>query len=624
MSYRVISIVSGMLWASGTAVSAAPYHEAPMLAERVGEGRLPTVRERIPERPLVIRPVRAIGKYGGSWRRLAISPADVGLSSRLGYESLAVWDRTGRKVTPGVAEGWEIKDGGRTYVFHLRKGMRWSDGHPFTSEDVLFYYEDVFLNQELTPVFPSWLMIDKRPCVMVAPDAETIEFRFAEPYGLFLEMMAYRGSWLLTPKHYLRQYHAHYVEPESLRQQLDERGLDHWFQLYWLRSNVDLNPELPTVRAFQIKVPPHETRAIAERNPYYWKVDPAGNQLPYIDRIVYAMVQNTEIANFKAMTGDVDYQLRYMDPANFSLFMENRAQGGYRVQTDVSPTSIVLYVNPHSKDEVLRPILADRRFRIALSLAIDREELIDLLYCGMAVASNGVASPLDPFHEAGFGEKHLAYDPEEASRLLDEMGLARGRGGVRRLPNGKPFRQIMHYFPAETGVGADLWQLVADYFREVGLDFIVKIDARALCTLQAMNGNTDFLAYATAGMHWSVHPDWYVPWSSSSYFAPLYGRYQASGGKDRSGVRPPPEYQRLIDWYLEMLGVANDEGRRLELGRNILKQWSEECYTVGIVRQKVVTIISNRFKNVPGEIIDDYRVMSPGYIGIEQFYLDEE
>jgi len=193
---------------------------------------------------------------------------------------------------------------------------------------------------------------------------------------------------------------------------------------------------------------------------------------------------------------------------------------------------------------------------------------------------------------------------------------------MRCLPDGKRFRQIIYIFATEIGTPVEMWQLVADYFREVGLDFVVQVDAVALSPMRMWNGNTDFWAYSTAGIHWVLDPVWFVPCRSASYFAPLYGRYIASNGKDKMGVKPPEEYQRIYDWYQELLG-ATDEQERLELGHNILRQWSEQCYTVGICRQELLTIVRNEFKNVPATIIHDYRVLTPGYIGIEQFYIEQ-
>jgi peptide/nickel transport system substrate-binding protein len=599
------------------------YLEAPVLAERVASGELPPVGERLPENPAVVEPVDQIGVYGGTWRRLALGGGDTMLTSRMGYEPLVRWDRSGKKVIPGLAERWEISDDGKTYVFHLRKGLKWSDGAPLTSADFLFVCDEVWGNKELSPVFPSWLKLGGEPVRMETPDAHTLIYRFSQPYGIFLGAIAYQGNGMLAPKHYLKQFLPEYTDKAELDRMARERGFDHWRSLYFLKSNQIENPELPTWKPYQVTVPPPATRVVAERNPYYWKVDPAGNQLPYIDRVVFTDIQNNEIATIKAMAGEVDFQARRIDTMDYSLFMTNRDKGGYRVLRDSHPSTICIYLNQHSKDTDLRPILQDRRFRIALSLAVNREELVFLLFSGMAEPARGIACPDDPYYLSEFDAKYLDYDPERACALLDEMGMKRGPDGMRRMPSGRPFRRTLNAYPSESGVSADLWQLVADYFREVGLDFTVKIDARNLSVMQVRNGNSDFWAYSTGGMHWVQDPLWYVPWLSASYYAPAYGRYIASGGKDKQGVKPSPEFQRLVDWYLELRSTVNDDARRMELGRNILRQWDEECYVIGICRPDALTIVSNRFKNVPDHIIHDWRIMTPGYIGIEQFFIDQ-
>ncbi|MBI5091675.1 MAG: ABC transporter substrate-binding protein [Candidatus Hydrogenedentes bacterium] len=601
---------------------AAAYQEAPMLADRVQAGKLPPVEQRLPERPEVVHPIGEIGVYGGAWRRLAVVPTDLALMDRLGYEPLVRWDASGKRVIPGVAESWDIRDSGRTFAFRLRKGMRWSDGEPFTSGDILFWYRDFLCNKDLNPVVPKWLQVAGRVVDVAAPDPLTVEFRFAEPYGLFLEMLAFHGSPMLMPEHYLRQFHPAHAAPDRLAASLKARGLDQWIQLFALQADNNGNPDLPTLKPFKLTVPLPAARVIAERNPYYWKVDPDGKQLPYIDSIAYTMVQNTEIGNFKAMTGEVDFQERFINSQYYTLFMQGRERGGYRVWRDYDPVSSVVYINQYSKDDELRPLLQDRRFRIALSVAINRPELIDLVYAGLAEPSRGVSSKYDTYYFPEIDQKYIDYDPELANRLLDKLGMTRGRNGMRRMPDGKPFKQIMHCHPSELGTSMDQWQLISDYWREIGLDFIVKQDAAALSVLQVSNGNSDFWAYAVAGMQWAVDPLWYVPWANTSYFAPLYGRYVASGGK--SGVKPPAEFQRLVDWYLELRSITDNEPRKLELGRQILKQWTEECYTIGVVHQQQLTIVSKRFHNVPDEIIQDYRLMTPGYIGIEQFYMTQE
>jgi len=593
-----------------------------MLAKQVERGELPPVKDRLPDHPAVVEPIESIGRYGGTWRRLAMGHHDMMLTSRMGYEPVVRWDRSGTKVIPGFAESWDIRDEGRTYVFHLRKGMKWSDGHPFTAEDVLFWHEDCMRNKELTPVFPSWLTVEGQPPEIRSPDPYTVVFSFQHPYGIFLEVLAFRG-FIVHPKHYLKQFHPKYADKDAIEEKAREEGMDFWYQLFGRMSYPNENPDLPTWRPFQLRTEPPAQRYLCARNPYYWKVDPEGNQLPYIDEISFLDMQNSEVITLKAMAGEVDFQARRIDSSNYTLFMENRKKGDYRVMRDMSPATVVLYVNQHSRDPVLRPILKDKRFRIALSLSVNREELNFLMFGNMAEPSRGIASPYDAYYLPEFDEKYLEYDPKTAKRLLDELGLIQDAGGMRRMPDGSPFRQILRVFPSEEGTGSDLWQLVADYFREVGLDFVVQIDSGALSRLRVCNGNSDFWAYAIAGMNWIVDPIWYVPYSRASYFAPLYGRYVASSGRDQQGVKPPPEFQRLVDWYRELYSVVGDEETKLDLGHRILGQWAEECYVVGLSRRDLLTIVSKRFKNVPDKIIHDYRVMTPGYIGIEQFYMEE-
>jgi len=591
-----------------------------MLAKQVAEGALPPVEKRLPDVPVVVEPVRGVGRYGGTWRRLAIRSQDSLMGSRLGYEPLVRWDRTGRKVVPGLAERWEIQDGGRTYAFHLRKGLKWSDGHPFTSDALMFWYKDIILNDELTPTFPTWMAPGGGRFTLAAPDPYTVVFHFERPNGIFLEVLAFRSHYIYLPGHYLKQFHPNYVGKEALTKKAKAAGLDLWHQLYQDRAALHENPALPTMRPWKITVPPPATRLVAERNPYYWKVDTAGNQLPYIDRIAFTMVQNHEVLNLKAMTGCVDMQARYIDASKYTLFMENRKKGGYRVLADVAPGATCIYLNQYSKDPEMRRLLQDRRFRIALSVAINRQELIELIYAGLAEPCNAVSSPLDPYYLPSFRHKHVQYDRELANRLLDEVGLGKGRDGMRRMPDGRPFRQILHFYPSETGSGPELWQLVVDYWREVGLDFVVKSDARSLSVLRVRNGNSDFWAYALAGMHWVVDPGWYVPVRDSSYFAPSYGRYYATRGK--SGVKPSPEFQRLVDWYHQLVETHGNEERKSALGRRILSQWVEECYAIGIAWRKELTIVKDCFGNMPDGMIHSWRLMAPGYIGPEQFYLD--
>ena len=610
------------------ALRADAWQEAPALAEQVKAGKLPPVEQRLPEHPAMVEPAHSLGKYGGTWRRMAVMTMDVLQATRIGYEPLVRWDQSGTKVIPGVAEGWEVRDGGRTFIFHLRKGHKWSDGTPLTSEDVMFWYEDMRGNPELSPAVADELW---QTLKVTAPDPLTVEFRFDQPNGLFLESIAFGGNSWIVPKHYLKQFHPRYADLERLKEMARAAtGSDLWFVYFNQINNPNENPDLPVLKAWKLISRPPNTQMICERNPYYYKVDPAGNQLPYLDRVVSRMVQSGRMVNLKAMSGEVDFQERYIDSSEFGIFQKysrlSREKSDvaqrFRVMHDLIPGSSVIYVNQHSRDPVMRALLQDRRFRIALSVAVNRREVVELVYDGLASPSRGVAGPFDPYYLPEFNTKYIEYDPALANRLLDEAGLKRDGDGMRRWPDGREFRPTLNVYPAETGTDAELWQLIIEQWREVGLDFVMRTDARTLSVMRVANGDSDLWAYTSIGVHWILDPATYVPWGSNSYFAPLYGLYQRTGGK--RGVKPRPEFQRLVDEYLEMRGLLADDPRRLELGRAILRQWSEECYTIGIVHPQALTIVSDRFKNVPDHIIHEWQVMTPGYMSPEQFYIDEE
>ncbi len=605
----------------------AQYNEAPMLAAQVVKGELPPVAQRLPDEPVVVEPVKSIGKYGGTWRRMAKALGDMGQNSRFGYETLLRWDRSGTQVIPGIAERWEMNDDATEFTFHLRKGMKWSDGQPFTAEDFHYTHHDVETNEELRANYTLWKTIDKQVMELETPDPYTVVIRFHKPYGLFPEMLCYRGSMLALcqPKHYMKQFHVSYRDRKELIKEAKDAGFVNWKVYYGDRGNLEKNPELPSINAFVGQVMFPAPRGKAVRNPYYWKVDTAGNQLPYIDQITYTTVFDGNVLNLKAQSGEVDFQARHINAGNFTLFMESRnkahdPKNRYRVHVEPSTGAICIYVNQYSRDPQIRPILQNPKFRVALSIAINREEINEMVFSDLAEPSNGVTTEADWYYTEGVDKANTQYDPAQANRLLDEVGLKRGIGGMRRLPNGKPFRQLIHIFPSEAGDSEDLWLLVSEYWREVGLHFIVKHQDGALAGMQVRNGDSDFYAYSSSGLHWELDGLWYAPLTASSYYAPLYGRYHESKGK--AGVKPPDEHQILVDWYGQMKSTP-DRNLRHEIGKRIMRYWSDKCYLIGILRKPEVFIISNRFKNVPDRIIQDYTLMAPGYIGIEQFYLDD-
>lgn len=606
-------------------LNAGSYHESPMLKEKVRQALLPPVEERLPAEPAVVQPVERIGKYGGTWQRVTTQPLDLLLNSRMGYESLVNWARDGQSIEPGLATHWEMSPDGLIYTFYLRKGVKWSDGTAFTTDDILFSYYDILLNNEITPTFPDYLISAGKPIQITKQSPYIIKFHLHKPNGFFLKFLAYcagRGfaTSILMPKHYLKQFHPDYVDERQIKKVLKESGLNHWARLFEQRCDPLQNPDLPTLSPWVLRTAHPATRYFAERNSYYWKIDAAGNQLPYIDRIAFDLVQNIELANFKAAAGDVDYQGRFMNIMNYTLFMEHRKKGNYTVQKWDSPGALVIHVNQWSKDPKMREVLQDRRFRIALSVALDREAINEFIYAGLGKKTKCVGSPYDPYYLPEFNEKYLDYEPDEANALLDSLGLKPGKSGWRTFRDGSKMEFVLHCYPSEQGTSADFWQLIVEYWQEVGLDFILKVDARNLSVLQVRNGNSDFFGYQGIGIHWVVNPEWYIPLSDRTYWAPLLGKYYQTKGK--SGVKPPPGIQRLVDLYEAMKSTVGDEKRKMQLGHEILRQLSNECYWIGILRVPQPAILKNNFKNVPNQVIYDWRIFTPDYLGIEQFYFE--
>jgi peptide/nickel transport system substrate-binding protein len=406
-----------------------------MLAEMVAAGQLPPVEERLPRDPMVIEAITEVGNYCDTWRRCEMNPTHV--AARLGADPLVTWDRDAQTIIPNLASSWEMNPEGTELIFHLREGVRWSDGEPFTADDLVFWFEDVLLNQELTPAFPTWLMSGGEPCTMEKLDDYTVKFTFAAPAGLILDSFAFDGNSAINyPRHYLERFHIKYADEDELEALTKERGFESWFQLFANEVNPAQNPDLPTIRPWKLQTRNWTTTAVAERNPYYWKVDTEGKQLPYYDRIYWNIVQSVDMIPVRVVSGEVDMQAMYIGFPDYTLFMENREAGGYTVYLwDPGNSGSAMNINQtRTGDDEMRELLRDVRFRVAISKAIDRQEMNELFYFGLAPDVLGLypeSVKSDPDIASNF-----EYDVEAANALLDELGLdQRDSDGVRGIPN---------------------------------------------------------------------------------------------------------------------------------------------------------------------------------------------
>src|SRR5262245_32881446 len=325
------------------------FKEAPALTELVKAGKLPPVQERIGQDPLVVKPLREIGKYGGTWRRGFTGPFDTSNGHRAAQnDKLLYWDYTGTKIVPNIARAWEVSADGKVTTLQLRRGMKWSDGAPFTVDDFMFWFQDVYQNTELNPVPLTVMTINGKPITFEKVDQTTIRLVAPEPYYALPIVLA--SVWGIghharfgrdalggfAPAHYLKQFLPKYTSKDEVNRKTAELKFDSWVTMFKNRNDACRNPDLPVVTPWKTVTPINTSTWTLERNPYSVWVDTEGNQLPYIDRIRMTLGENLEVINLRAIAGEFDSQARHIDISKLHVLLANQQKGAYRVYLDPS------------------------------------------------------------------------------------------------------------------------------------------------------------------------------------------------------------------------------------------------------------------------------------------------
>ncbi|KKB12508.1 hypothetical protein VE25_06110 [Devosia geojensis] len=624
--------------------AAQDYNEAPVLAERVGAGDLPAVEERLPASPMVVTPFESVGQYGGTWRLTMASASDISTLVRtIGYENLTRWDTwlPGQEqqdvvpdVKPNVAESIEVEDEGRAYVFKLREGMKWSDGAPFTADDIVFWYEDVFSNTELFPAQPRWstraggLTVEKI-------DDLTVRFSFPEPNGMLLQQFATPALAAepnvptAYPRHYLEQFHPKYNENAEADAQA--AGSQNWVTHFHSMADAWRNPDVPRLNPWIVEVGIGQgagTQVIAQRNPYYFKVDTEGNQLPYMDTVTVDIISDNQVTLLKAANGDFDMVDSYIGfvttPENRGTFFDNQERGGYEFY-EVLPNRanlMIISLNLTHKDPAKREIFNNLAFRQALSTAINREEVVELVWLGQGLPYQTVERPESPLFDEEMATQFTQYDPELANQMLDEAGFAERDGnGIRLGPDGNPIQ-----FTIDISVLRQPWidsaELIKGYWREIGIDLLINTsDTTALNQRVRANDHDAAVWSASGGADTIFDPKYYVPSSQDAFYATTWGQWYAG----QPNPEEPPQFVKdqlaLYDEIFETVDVA----RRLEIMREIMRVAKEQLYTIGVMQPTTdYGIINKLMRNVPPVLLASTQYTHPGSANPEQFYYASE
>lgn len=608
------------------------YNEAPMLAEMVAAGELPPVDERLPDDPLIENVAEEIGQYGGVLRRGFLGPSDHNNYTRVVYDALVRFSPTGSEVIPHVASGWSSNDDFTEWTVNLRPGAKWSDGEPFTADDIMFWYNDILLNEELMPSIPVWMQnADGSTATVEKLGDYAVKWTFGGPNTAFLLDLANKdgadasiNNMAFAPAHYLKQFHPNYTDAAALDAKVAESGFDSWTELFAKEALPQLSGNRPSMAAWAPSGTSVSDQVFTiKRNPYFVGVDPAGNQLPYIDEVRFTFFADKEALNLAALSGEIDMQGRHINMSSYPVLKQNEDANSYRVITwpTFGGSDAVVMLNQTwqgPEGELFR----NKDFRIALSHAIDREAIKELAFFGIGEARQGVPAPFHPYYPGDeWAFKYTEYDTATANEILDGILPNKDADGFRTLPDGSPLDIEIGVVPAFAN-WPDIGQLIVQNWADVGVKAHVELRERTLHfsmrpanELMAEIWNED-----TTGFPFSGQPKFDPRSDPALTFAPLVATWYKTNGAE--GVEPSPEIKQLVDLIEE--GKVSARGRQIEIAQELFKVWADNVWEIGTVgltpMVQGVVVVNDNLRNVPAVAGNDWPLRTPGDTRPEQFF----
>lgn len=598
--------------------------EAPQLAEQVKAGKLPPVEQRVPSEPLVLQPLRSVGKYGGIWRRGFLGPGDSENGNRLrSGDKLIFFDATGTQMRPSVAKGWQVSEDGKTTTIFLRKGMKWSDGSPFTADDFVFWFEDIYSNKDIVSSPAPELAVKGKPGRIVKVDETTVRFEFDEPYHLFLNLLAGdtqiggghsrlqsdgRMLGLYAPGHYLKQFLPKYSSLDQVTEKAKAAGYKTWVEYLRVRGDWRLNIELPTLAAWRVVQPINTQTWILERNPYFWTVDTAGNQLPYLDRIQLALAENPEVINLRAIAGEYDFMERFIDLSKLPVFLDNAQKGNYKVALDKGFSggdSLIVLNHAFRGDAEIAKWIGNTEFRRALALAIDRDQLNEAFWLGLGVPGSAAPAEIMPESPGPDWRKTWAtFDKAKANAMLDKLGLTKkdSEGYRLRTDNGERLRFQIDVVQSLTPTWPAQAEMIVQQWRAVGIAADTKLFERGLFYTRVRNDQHQMTIFSNGGSEsmylYSVPVLPTDP--QSSQLGAAHAKWFVSNGVD--GLKPEnAEMIRAFELFRSASLQKTEE--RNKIAQEIWKIHLDQVFSIGIVGQSPANmgtrVVSNKLENVP-------------------------
>jgi peptide/nickel transport system substrate-binding protein len=586
----------------------ADFMSSPYFKDAEAKGDLPPVAERLPKSPAVAK-MAEIGHQGGELRMLMASAKDTRVLVAYSYARLVCYDPE-YKLVPDICESFDVQEG-RIFTFKLRDGHKWSDGEPFTSEAFRYFWEDVANNQELMPTgVPKILTVDGKPAKVEFPDPLTVRYSWDKPNAEFLPQIAGASPlFIFRPGHYLKKFHKKYADPEKLAAAVKDAEQPSWAALHNRKDNQykNDNPKLPTLDPWMLHNKPPAQRFIFTRNPYYYRVDEKGQQLPYADQVVFE-ITDSKLIPAKAGEGDSDLQARNIRFDNYTFLKEKEEQKQkmwVRLWDDGRGNRIVLFPNLTCNNQTWRGVFRDVRCRRALSLAIDRDEINQAIYFGLGAPANNTVLNFSPLYKPEYSTTWATYDTDQANQLLDQMGLTkRNDDGLRLLPDGQPMVIIIDT-SGESTEETDVLQLIRDSWKKIGIDLFAKPSELEVFRNRIFAG--DSLMSISVGLDngfpsADMSPWEFCPDSQQQLQWAKWGQYYETGNQDGEKV-DVPEAQKLFD-LMQQWREAMDTASRANIWEQILAIWTDQVFTIGTVANVPQPVVVNRhLHNIPEKAV---------------------
>ena len=590
-----------------TALSAAAWVESPMLAKRVQAGKLPPLEQRLPSSPRVLDVAASggnVGRHGGDLKLLMGRTKDVRLMVVYGYARLVTYDQQFNLV-PDILEYLEVNED-REFVFHLRAGHRWSDGKPFTTEDFRYWWEDIATNDDVSPFGPpKALVVDGELPEFEVIDSTTVRFAWKKPNPYFLPALAgTRPLYLYAPKHFLKKYHGKYQQAVKLAKRTKAAGLRTWAALHNRKDSAykNKNPKHPTLQPWRNTVKGPSQRFVFERNAYFHRVDELGQQLPYIDRVIMNIADG-KLIPAKTGAGESDLQARHLKFSDYTYLKssEPRTDNEVRLWETTKGSHIALFPNLNAEDITWRKLFRDVRFRRAMSLAINRREINQVVYYGLATEGNNSVHQSCPMYRSEYRTSWADFDIAQANKLLDDIGLnQRDDDGLRKLPDGRSMVLIVETAGEDTEQ-TDVLELIHDSWLSVGIKVFTKPMQREVFRNRIFAGKT--LMAVWGGLEngvptANISPDSLAPTSQQQLQWPKWGQfYETKGG---AGEQIDIAEAKRLMVLRERWVVAKNKQAREEIWREMLAIHADQVFSFGLVQGVPQPVVVNRkLQNVP-------------------------